>query len=194
MSQCLCQSSSVSQSLDANWMRNPLMRGSDDRTRWTWKGSRLVSCVPSAILPDMRSSYGYCVIAEILPCSRSSLHELWCSSSPQHNCLVISSLMITDWTLNMSRVRYYNAVRHLHATATLKQLHDVMFLISSRVRSEHGLQDQLQTYFTFKVRCVFAIVSWVGAFCLKYISSRSYVWFWSKCTLQWLPFPATLMT
>lgn len=42
--------------------------------------------------------------------------------------------------------------------------------------------------------CVFASVSWVGAFCLKYIYSRSYVWFWSKCTLQWRPFPATLIT
>lgn len=37
MSHCLCQCSSERERSDANWMRNSLMRWSDDRIRLTWK-------------------------------------------------------------------------------------------------------------------------------------------------------------
>lgn len=85
-----------------------LMTGSD----WleSLMGSCLGQCLPSAILPDMKSLYGYSNMVEIMPRTRSSLHWLWRSGSVKEDGAVISSLMMTDWNPNMSRVRMLHAL------------------------------------------------------------------------------------
>lgn len=77
--------------------------------------------------------------------SNSSVVALTCLKC---DCSMISSLMITDSTPNMSGYEI-KMLRGTYTAATVNQVHDVMFLKSNRARSKHMyVQRQLETDLT----------------------------------------------
>lgn len=114
MSACLCQCSSERERSDANWMTNSPLRWSDDRIRLTWKlgGVHVWVCVcqkrdiARRVITVWMLGCGWnhavhWVSTTELDLNKSAVALLALKRDPS----MISSLMITDSTPNISGVR-----------------------------------------------------------------------------------------